>query len=142
MNPTLSEIENEIGKDLAANVAGLVYGTGTVADRNVFVGTLPEDVQECLMIVASASPPPHQYIDTEYLVIDFWSRSAHTDRSKALLRSVYELYHRRYAYDLGDWYVSFSQALGSIVDADRDAEGSKVYRLSVQFICRNTNHTS
>ena len=142
MTPTVDEIEAEIGKDLDNNVSGLVFGTSDDSQRNVYVGTFPDGKQEGILILGSPSPAPHQYIDTEYLVVDFWSRSEHTERSKALLRSVYELYHRRYGYTLGDWYISFSRALGSIVDADRDANNGKLFRLSVQFICRNTTHTS
>lgn len=142
MNPTIDELETEIGKDLANNVPGLIFGTATPSTRNVYVGTLPDGVVEAITIMGAPSPAPQEYIDTEYIVIDFWSRSEHTERSKALLRSVYELYHKRYGYTLGDWYVSFSRALGSIVDADRDANNGKLFRLSVQFICRNTTHTN
>lgn len=142
MNPTIDELETEIGRDLANNVTGLIFGTPTPSTRNVYVGTLPDGVVEAITIMAAPSPAPQEYIDTEYIVIDFWSRSEHTERSKALLRSVYELYHKRYGYTLGDWYVSFSRALGSIVDTDRDANNGKLFRLSVQFICRNTTHTN
>ena len=135
------ELEVEIAIDAQNNGLG-IYATSDPANRTIFVGEMPDDIVEGILIVASASPPPHIYIDTEYKVIDFWSRSPHTDRSKALLRAVFELYHRRYHYTTDNWYVSFSEALGDIIDIDRDANSGKLFRLSVQFISRNLNHIS
>ena len=119
---------------------GKFSGDGT--DRTIWIGDLPETATEAIWLVDSPSPAPHVYIDTEYSVIEFWSRSPHADRAKALLELVYNNFHRRYHYDTANWHVSFSKALGGIVDVDRDAEGGKLYRLSVQFICRNLNNLS
>lgn len=114
----------------------------TVADRTIWVGELPETAEEALWLVEAPSPPPHDYVDTEYTVIDFWVRSAHTERAHALLEQVYSNFHRRYGYRTANWTIYFSRALGSIVDIDRDREGGKLFRLSVQFICRNLNNVS
>lgn len=135
------EIEYELAIDMANHGIG-VFSTATPSSRTIFIGDIPQDVLEGIMLVAVPSPPPHQYIDTEYPIIDFWARSNHADRAKNLLRQVYELYHRRYAYSTDNWHISFSQALGPIVDVDRDREGGKLYRLSIQFISRNLTHVS
>lgn len=115
---------------------------GSPTTRTIFVGELPEDATEAIFIVEAPSPPPHQYVDTEYTVLDFWARSPKTDRAHALLEMVFNNFHRRYHYDTANWHIAFSQALGSIVDVDRDRESGKLYRLSVQFICRNLNNHS
>lgn len=119
-----------------------IFSTADPATRTIFVGEIPQDVTEGIMILMVPSPPPHQYIDTEYTVLDFWARSPHTDRAYNLLEQVFELLHRKYAYDTAHWHVFLSQALGSIMDVDRDGDGGKLVRLSVQFICRNLNHVS
>ena len=119
---------------------GMFSGNGT--DRTIFVGTMPETIEEGIILIEVPSPPPHEYIDTEYTVIDFWARSGHTDRAHALLELVYNNFHRRYGYTTKNWTIYFSKALGSIVDVDRDREGGKLLRLSVQFICRNLNNIS
>lgn len=118
------------------------FTTGDPDSRTIFVGEAPDKVVEYLMIVSVPSPPPHQYIDTQYPVIDFWSRSPHTDRAYDKLQTVFEALHRKHHYQLGNWWIELSRALGEITDADRDLEGGKLYRLSVQFICRNLNHVS
>lgn len=137
-----------VNRSLTAEIAQLchtfgigVFG-GTEATRTIFVGTLPETAHEAIWLVDVPSPAPHQYIDTEYQVIDFWARSPHTDRSKALLQMVFDNLHRRHHYTTANWSIHFSQALGSIQDVDRDSEGGKLFRLSIQFICRNLNNVS
>lgn len=115
---------------------------GAPATRTIFVGTLPETAEEAVWLIEVPSPPPHQYIDTEYTIIDFWARSGHTDRARALLELVYNNFHRRYGYRTANWTIYLSRALGGIVDVDRDQEGGKLFRLSIQFICRNLNNLS
>lgn len=137
----MTELIVELARDMQAHGFG-VYGTTTPADRTIFASELPSDVNEGLYLVNAPSPPPHIYIDTEYPIIEVWAISPHTDRAEALLRNVFETYHRRYAYTLGAWYISFSQALGNFVDVDRSRNGSKLFRLSIQFISRNLNHVS
>lgn len=119
-----------------------IYATPDPSLRTIYTGQFPENVTEGIWLVESPSPPPHEYVDTEYTVIDFWARSPKSLRSHALLELVYENFHRRYAYQTANWTIYFSRALGSIVDVDRDAEGGKLFRLSVQFICRNLNNLS
>lgn len=127
---------------LCENFGMGIYSPADPDNRTIFTGELPQDVVEALWLVEAPSPPPHNYIDTEYTVIDFWVRSPHTDRAHALLELVYNTFHRRYSYDTANWHISFSRALGSIVDVDRDRENGKLFRLSVQFICRNLNNVS
>lgn len=137
----MNMLAREIAIILQAGGVG-TFGTTNPDLRDIYVGEMPYQTNEGLYIIEVPSPPPHQYIDTEYTVLDFWYRSAHTDRAHDKLETVFELLHRRYDYQAGRWFVYFSQALGGIVDADRDIESGKLYRLSIQFICRNLNHLS
>jgi hypothetical protein len=135
------ELEYEVAIDMANHGLG-VFSTATPSARTIFIGELPQDTTEGIMLLAVQSPPPHKYIDTEYQIIDFWSRSPHADRSKLLLRQVFDLYHRRAQWTTDNWLIDFSHALGNITDVDRDINGGKLYRLSVQFISRNLTHVS
>lgn len=138
--------------ELCENFQIGIYSTANPALRTIYTGMLPETVRdisgnevaitEALWIVESASPPPHVYIDTEYIILDFWSLSPKTDRAHALLELVFNNFNRRYHYETANWHIAFSHALGSIVDVDRDNEYGKLFRLSVQFICRNLNNLS
>lgn len=119
-----------------------VFTTTDPALRTIYIGDAPDGIEEYLSIISLPSPSPHEYIDTEYPVVEFTYRSPHTDRAHDKMEQIFEIYHRRYHYELNEWLVEFSRALGTIVDGDRDQEGGKLYRLSVQFICRNLNHIS
>lgn len=134
-------LANDIAKQLQTWGIG-VYETANPDLRTIYVGDFPAPTVEGITIIASASPPPHIYVDTEYPVLDFWARSPHTDRAYDLLYRVYEQLQRRPQWQTENYNIYLSQALGSIVDVDRDAEGGKLYRLTVQFICRNLNHVS
>lgn len=124
----------------AANIG--VYSTANPDARNIFTGTFPEGISQGISIIESPSPPPEKYVDTEYLVLDFWSRSDSTDQAHNLLELVYGYFNRKNGYSTANWYIYNSAALGGIVDVDRDREAGKLYRLSVQFICRNLNNVS
>lgn len=137
----MNRFAKEIAELLDANNVG-VYSTNTPTARTIFTGKLPANVAEGINIVESISPPPHEYIDHEYPVLDFWARSDQPDRAHWLLEQVYGLLHRRSGYSTTNWYIYNSSALGAIVDVDEDREAGKLYRLSVQFITRNLNNVS
>lgn len=137
----MKELEVELA--IGLHNAGIgVFGTANPDSRTIFINDVPQGITEGILILNAPTPPPHKYIDTEYTVIDFWAWSPHSDRAKAKLRSVYELYFRKAHFETGNWYISFSQILGGIDSIERDREGSKLFRLSIQFICRNVNHVS
>lgn len=137
----MRELIVEVAEDVANHGFG-IFGTSNPDARTIFWGEMPATVVEGLLLVDSPSPAPEYYIDTEYLVIDFWAKSPNSDRAKALLRDIFNAYNRRYNWDTTNWHIYFSKALGSIVDVDRDRQGGKLVRLSVQFICRNLNNVS
>lgn len=147
----MRELIVEVAED-AANHGFGVFGTNDPSLRTIFWGEMPASVRgidglehsipEGILLIDVSSPPPEQYIDTEHLIIDFWVKSPHSDRAKAMMRNIYNTYHRRNNWDTTNWHVYWSRALGNIIDADRDREGSKLLRLSIQFICRNLNNIS
>lgn len=137
----MRELVYEFAQDLATHGIG-TFGTSNPDDRTIFVGTMPVGIVEGVMISMVNSPPPERYIDTEYQIIDVWVKSPHSDRAFDLMRRIYDTYNRRYHWDTASWHIYFSDAIGSTYDASRDGEGSKLLRLSLQFMCRNLNNVS
>jgi hypothetical protein len=135
MNPLYVDLDVEI----TTLMQSLGLGTPGV---DIFNGELPQGTVKGFFIVPSQSPSPELYIDHEYLVIDFWYRSPYTNEAKAKMRELYSKFHRAYNTDTANWHIFFSEALGGVMDMDRDAEGGKLLKLSVQFICRNINSIS
>lgn len=124
----------------AANVG--IYSTSNPDTRTIFTGKLPANVAEGINIVEAIGAPPHEYTDQQYPILDFYARSDAPDRAHYLLELVFNLLHRRNGYTTTNWYIYNSSALGDIVDLDEDRETGKLYRLSVQFTCRNLNNIS
>jgi hypothetical protein len=138
-------MSQRLAKEIAEmlDAAGIgVYSTSDPTLRTIFTGKFPSTVADGINVVESLGPPPHEYIDHEYPVLDFWSRSDDADRAHTLLEQVQGLFHRRNGYSTTNWYIYNSAALGAIVDVDEDREAGKLYRLSIQFICRNLNNVS
>lgn len=109
---------------------------------DIFVGELPESVTAGFMLVNAPSPDPHEYIDHEKIVVDFWYRTPHTKGAYTKIREAFNTFHRAHHYRTANWYVYYSQALGNIKDFDRDGEGGKLLSLSIQFTVRNLNNLS
>lgn len=134
-------LAKEIAELLDAAGVG-VYSTANPTTRTIFTGKLPSGVAEGINIVESIGAPPHIYTDQQYPTLDFYSRSDSPDQAHYLLELVFNLLHRRNGYSTTNWYIYNSSALGDIVDLDEDRETGKLYRLSIQFICRNLNNVS
>lgn len=130
---------NLLEQKIADELQTLGFG---IQGQTLFIGQLPPDTDAGIFLVAAASPPPHEYLDTEFHVVDVWIRSDYTDYAYKTLQAVYNAYHRRSNYPLGDWYIYFSEALTTPQDMNRDLESGKLFKLSVQFECRNTNNVS
>ncbi len=137
----MTELIVEVARDVANRGFG-VYGTSNPDLRTIYTGLMPDTCVEGILITEVVSPSPHEYVATEYPILDFWAKSPKSDRARDLLRSVYDTFHRRYGYSYDDWYVYNSRALGAITNADSNNESSKLYRLTVQFRCRNLNTVS
>ncbi len=135
------ELIVEVARDMAAHNLG-VFGTSDPNDRTIYWGEMPAECKEGLLLVDSPGLAPHQYIDTEWQLIDVWAKAASSYDAKALLRRVYNTYHRRYDWNTSNWHVYWSKATGPIIDVNRNQEGSKLFRLSIQFMCRNLNNIS
>jgi hypothetical protein len=103
---------------------------------NIFDGLLPENAKNAIMIMPSPSNSPHEYINTESILIDFWTMYDHTPDGYDMIKQIYSLFHRKENYTLDNWYIYSSLISGNIIDSDRTAEGSKLYKLSVLFTCR------
>jgi hypothetical protein len=137
----MRELIVEVAEDMANHGLG-VFGTSDPTLRTIYWGEMPATCVKGLLLIDTPGAPPQQYIDTEWLTLTVEAKAATSDEAKALLRAVYNTYNRRYDWETTNWHVYWSHALGSIVDSGRNVEGSKIFRLSVQFMCRNLNNVS
>lgn len=109
--------------------------------KDMFVGEIPRDT-DGVYVLASPSPEPDAETDIEYHDIDIWSRYASDAAGWPKLKEIYRLIHKRHHYQVGNYYVQFSHALGNIDDMDRDATKAKLLKLSLAFIIQDDNNIS
>jgi hypothetical protein len=108
---------------------------GTVGE-DIFIGELPLEVGDCVALVYAPSPDPNVAIDIYEQTIDFWSRNKNSGVSYSNLLDILELLHKKQNYSMEGFHVYFSNALGMVMDNDRDSERRKLYQLSIKFIYR------
>jgi hypothetical protein len=118
-----------------ANI-GLTVGT------NLFVGELGQEFENAVVMVTTPSARPDNELDTEYQVIDFYSRYSNSEAGYNMLREIYDYLHRATHYELANYNVYLSEALGQIDDLDRDAQKRKIWKLSINFIYHSVNNIS
>jgi hypothetical protein len=129
---TLSE---EIANYLAAN------GIGTVSE-DIFVGHFTVDPDSCTMIFGAGAAEQEKYLDTQYTVVDVWTRSQSSKTKEGELRlyTIYQLLHQMQNYPIGDnFYVYFAYATSQVQDMDRDNQQRKLLKITFRFMYRDMN---
>jgi len=118
--------------DFLANIPALNLTAGV----NLFDGLVPQEVTNAVMVVPAGGTAPHEYLDTESIIIDFWTVYNLTPAGYDMLKQIFELFHRKENYTLNNWYIYSSLVSGNIIDSDRTVEGAKLHKLSILFTCR------
>ncbi len=106
--------------------------TSLVVGTNLMIGELLRGVEGVFLTTSSGSEPD-RYLPTFNETIDFWSIYKDSEDGYNILKTLYFLLHRREHYNLTSYHVYYSNALGQIADFDRDAEGRKIWKLTVDF---------
>lgn len=116
---------------------------GTYADNGtIYVGNLPEQPTNAIMLVTVPSPSPSVDLPTESLSFEVWSRNESTVNGYAKLREVHRLLHRKGNYALPSYYVFATKSTDAIVDMDQDLQGRKLQKLPMQILYRDLQITS
>ena len=128
---------------LPRNLADLIAttGVGTVG-TDIFIEKLVADPANAIMLVSITSPTPDLYLDTAYLDFEVWCRNESTKTASDNLTTIYNLLHRNHHITLGDYYIYFIHAQGSIDNFDEDNEGRKLFKQTYRAIYRDTRTVS
>lgn len=109
-------------------------GLGTVG-TDLYIGEIPLDV-EGVSIGLAPSPAPDKSVPYYLQSIDVWSRNANVNTGFDALSEIFLLLHRSANYEVGDYHVYISYALGAIDDMGRDSQRRKLNKLSLGFVYR------
>lgn len=114
--------------DLISDNTTLTLGT------DLMVGELSRGT-EGVFLTTGSTVEPDRYLPVFEETIDFWAVYKRSDEGYTMLKTLYFYLHRKEHYLLDSYKVYYSHALGQIQDFDRDAEGRKLWKLSVSFTC-------
>jgi hypothetical protein len=106
------------------------------AGVNLFTGEIPADVRNAVLVLNTAGNQPHEYLDTENLVIDIWTVYDNTPAGYDIAKQLYEFLHRKANFSLSNWYIYNCEAISGILDSDRTGENDKLHKVSFLFTCR------
>lgn len=115
-------------------VAQLLQDEGIVTADNIFIGNLPDEPVNAILLTTGASLDQDKYIDVYNIVIDVWGRNSSFADGYDIVQEVFELLHRKSNFDLANYHIYFAQAIGSVEDLDRDITQAKLNRVSIKFI--------
>lgn len=108
---------------------------GTIAS-NLFIGELPATTGDAIAIVYQYSPDQNKVLDYYEQDIDIWCKNKSAKHGYEKLLNIFRLLHGKGNYEMGDFHIYFSRAIGTILDNDKDEQGNKLYKLTLRFIYR------
>ncbi|WP_438979902.1 hypothetical protein [Polynucleobacter sp.] len=121
-------------EELANHIESL-DSTYQVGD-NLFIGELPQGIENATMLVSTSSEQPDMYTGIEYQSFDIWSRYDKVAEGYQAVNDLFIMFNRKGDFYLPNYEVYFCHALGRIDDFDRDIEGRKMFRLPMKLIYR------
>lgn len=113
-------------------------GIGTVG-TDIFIGELPDDKSDIVSLVTSPSPEPNKSIPYYTQTVDIWGRFKSYDDGMSKLQEIFGMFHRIENYEVFNYHVYLSYALGMIDDLGRDNERRHLFKLTLSFVYRNAN---
>lgn len=110
-------------------------GVGTLGET-LWVGNAPDDKNEVVMMVAQSGLDPDPDMEIRRIDIDFWGRNPNSAQGYSKMQDVWNRLHRRKAYQLTDFYVFMTRAIGTIDDMGKDANQRQLHKLRIRFTFR------
>lgn len=110
-------------------------GIGTVG-TDIFIGQLPLTEDDCLAIIYAPSPVPNKAIPYFEQTVDVWVRFTTYDSGYDKMLSIFNLIHRKENWELDNFHIYLSFAMGMIDDYDKDAQDRYLFKCSFGFLFR------
>lgn len=120
-------------------IADYIQAKGIATKGTNLFGELPLGKENSFGIVAAPSPEPDKAIEYYVKAVDVWGRFTEAGVGEARMQEIFDLFHRRANYTMGDYHVYLSWAAGMVDDMDRDSNQRHLYKLSLNFKYRNAS---
>lgn len=121
-------------KDIAEKLEDESVGT---VGTDIFIGEIPQDVDNALMLVAGVSGEQDPYVSqVRQYDVEIWGRNVNAKNGYDKIKEALEVLHTSYNYSIEDSYVYLTKAISNIQDLDKDNNGRKLYKITIRVIYR------
>ena len=107
--------------------------TSLTKATDLFIDTLPEDIDNGIMLTGIGGTP-EKYYDLFEQKIEVWSRNKSSDACFNQLQSVFDLLHRKANTTISTAYIYFMQSMTDIESNGRDINGRSLKKIMVRVI--------
>jgi hypothetical protein len=101
--------------------------TSLTAGTNLFIGTLPANVDNCVGIFQSGGVEPTTYLDVIKPTIQVLVRNTNYETAQQLAYQIYDLLHQLYKITMGSTEIYTVFALQEPTDIGEDETGRAVF---------------
>ncbi len=111
--------------------------TTLTAGTNLFIGTLPANVDNCVGIFQSGGVEPTTYLDVIKPTIQVLVRNTNYETAQQLSYQIYDLLHQLYKITMGNTEIYTVFALQEPTDIGEDETGRAVFTGNYVFEIKN-----
>jgi hypothetical protein len=123
--------------NIVVNIADYIDTNTTMTKgTDLFISTLPEDVNNGIMLIGIGGEPDKDY-DLFEQRIEIWSRATSTSDSFNRLQSVFTLLHRKANITISNAYIYFMQSMTDIEGMGRDINDRALHKIIIRVIYKN-----
>lgn len=125
--------------NIIENIARLLDDAGIGEYRkDIFIGTIPEDVNNGIMLQDMPSGEQRKGYDIFEQVVDIYVKNENPSDGIGKLQEVFGYLNRLSAKITSDGYIDFVYALTTIEDVGQDINKRQIYKTSFRVIFRDT----
>jgi len=123
--------------DIAQIVADYLQlnGFGTIGE-NLYIGYMPESTAG--IYIDRIGGTMNNYVPIEESAVNIYVKNTSGQQAVQTLEGIKRFIHRMHNTYQGSAYIYTFLVIGDIEDVARDLEYSKIYKLTVQVVYRNT----
>lgn len=125
----MSDVANSMAKYLSDN------GFGTLG-TDIHVGYMPDN--DSAIAVMRSGGIPHKYTPIVDTIVDIYVKNTSGTEAMSKIESIKNFVHRMHNTELENDYMYSMLVIGDVEDIQRDPEYSKVFKITVQLLHRDS----
>lgn len=109
--------------------------TTNTEGTDLFIGSLPDSVDNGMMLIGTGSGEPEKNYDLFEQQIEIWTRNKNTSDGYDKLQEIFTLLHRKANISTTNAYIYFIQSMsGGVESIGRDLNNRALHKIIVRVI--------